>query len=103
MEKVVPLLEQVERIVSISLSSDSCINHLPSISVENGPFPIFLAESFKESLSNSVDELTIDFCSNLKVVITEDDLLIIGGEDSCSILFSGDFEVKGRFSILKRD
>ena len=100
MEKVIPLLQQVERIVSVSLSANSCINHLSSVSVENSPFSIFLAESFKESLSNSVDELTINLCSDFEVVITEDDLLIVGGEDSCSILFSGDFEVKGRFSVL---
>lgn len=100
MEKVVPLLEQIKGIISVSLSSNSCINHLSSISVENCPFSIFLAESFKESLSNSVDELTIDLSSDFEVVIAEDDLLIVGGEDSCSILFSSDFEVERRFSVL---
>lgn len=64
MEKVVPLLEQIEGIVSVGLSSDSSIYHLSSISVENCPLSIFLAESLQESLSDTVYELTIDLSSN---------------------------------------
>ena len=65
MEQVVSLLEQVERIKSVSLHASAPINDLPSITIEDRPFTILLPECLLETFTNSIDEVAIQFCSDL--------------------------------------
>lgn len=102
MEKVVFFSQQIEGIESICLQACTPVNKLTSISIENSPFSITFSEGLLESFSDSVHVLAVNLCSDLKIVVTIDDLLIIGGEQNGSILSSDDSKVEGRLGVLER-
>ncbi len=89
--------------MSISLESSSSINNLSSVSVEHCPFTISLFKGLLESFSNAVDIFTVNLGSNLEVVVTKDNLLIVCREKCCSILLSCDSEVEWRLSVFEGD
>ena len=95
MEEIISLSQHVEWIISVSLFSFSTIKNLSPISVEYGPFSICFFETCKESFTNSVYVVTINCSSNFEIVITEDDVVIVGWEKDSSVLFSDDPEVEG--------
>ena len=78
MEKVSSFSQKIEGIVPIGLKSSSSINALPSISVEDSPFSIFLSERLLEAFSDSIDVVAVDLGSDFEIVVTEDDVLFVG-------------------------
>lgn len=103
MEEIVSFSKHVEWIISVSLPSFSTIKDLSSISVEDGPLSICFSETCEESFSNSIYVVTVNCSSNFKIVITEDDVVIIGREKDSSVLFSDDPEVEGISSEAEVD
>lgn len=66
---------EVKGVVPIGLVPLTFINDLSSVSIENGIFSIFQSKRILEPLPETIEEVGSNFCSNLEVVITEDDLL----------------------------
>lgn len=76
---------------------------MSSVSVEDGPFSILLPESFLEALPNPIDKLGINFSSDLKIVITKNNISVESRKQNSSILLSGDLEIKGDFCVFETD
>lgn len=102
-EEVVFFSQHVQREVSVGLKSLPVIDDLSSVSVENGPFSISLSERRLETFSDAVEVITVDFGSDLKVVVAEDDGLIVGGKKDGAILSADDSKIEGGFSVFKGD
>jgi hypothetical protein len=102
-EEVVFFSQHIQREVSVCLQTLTVIDDLSSISVENRPFSISLSERRLETLADTVEIITVDFGSDLKVVVTEDDGFIVGGKKNGAILSADNSEIEGRFSVFKRD
>lgn len=75
--KVVAIFsEQVERVESVGLYPFSLVNGVTFVAVEDRPFSILLPEGFMEAFSDSIEVGTINFGSDLQVVIAEDEVLV---------------------------
>jgi hypothetical protein len=93
----------IEGIETIGLLSISFVDNLSSVSVENSPLAVGFSEAFEEPLSDTIDVISINFCSDLKIMITEHDVLIIGREKDSSVLFSNYPEVEGLICVFESD
>lgn len=70
MEKVVLFSVYVVRIISIGLLPCSLINEERMIPIEHSPFTILHPKIACISLTQAVDEIAFDLCSDLDVIVT---------------------------------
>lgn len=101
MEKVGLLSIHIIRIVSVSLLSCSLVNFKGMILVPHRPLPILHSKRRYKSLSETVDEVILNFCSKLNIIIAENEILIVGGKESIVIHFSCKSKVEWIQSIRK--
>ena len=81
MEKVILFSVDVVRIISIGLLSCSFINLTRMVSIEHRPFAVLHPEVAGKSLSQTIDKIAFDLCSDLEVIITVDDVLVVSRKD----------------------
>ena len=97
MKVIVLLSQQINRIITVSLQSLSLVDPHSSVSIENGPFSLFFSKILFKSLTDAVNVLLIELCLYLQVILAENKLLIVRGENDGACCFSCDFEIKGVF------
>lgn len=83
------------------MESLSFVDDHSSISIKDSPLTVFSPKTLLESLSNAIEVFRVNGCSDLEVVITEDKFMIVSWKKDCSILFSSDFKIKGRISVVE--
>lgn len=100
-EEVVPLLEEVVGEVAVGLVALSSVDHLAPVPIEDSPLAVLLPEALLEALSQSIHVFAVDLAADFKIVIAEDEWLVVGGEEYGSILLADDSEIEGGLSVLE--
>ena len=74
-----------------------------SIPVKNCPLSLFYFESLGESFAQAVGVVGVDLGSDLHVVGTEEEVLVVGGEECGVVQLAEDLEVEGTGGVLEAD
>jgi hypothetical protein len=79
------------------------IHYLSSIPVKNGPLSLFYFESLGKPFSEAVGVVCVYLGSDLHVVGTEEEVLVVGGEERGVVELAEDLEVEGTGGVLEAD
>ena len=71
MEHVVSFSHHVERIVTISLSTEAAVDVECTITIKHRPFAVFFPKRLLETLTNAIDIITLHLSADLEVFIAE--------------------------------
>lgn len=76
---------------------------MSSIPVKNRPLSLFDFESLGEPFTEAVSVVGVDLSSDLHVVGTEEEVLVVGGEQRGVVELTNDLEVEWTGGVLEAD
>jgi hypothetical protein len=70
--------------------------------VKDGPFAVLYSKISSKSLSQTINEIILNLCSDLQIIIAKNEILLVSGKNCIVIIFSGEPKVKRLKSIGER-